>query len=156
MIDNAAIHCSSIKSFNTNSDVASGHHTPVSITEDNSTKLDEKLDKKGHERGSMAYDIEEHLTLLHFVFFYSSKTSSEWRAVYKAMCHTMCTGAHCLDSLLPCMHTLLTCMVPLRRLLEFFHQALLHQSVPYHTWKWMIQICRYMLQLCLIAHFRQE
>jgi hypothetical protein len=51
-------------------------------------KFDEK---KGREKGAVAYGVEEHLTLLRVVsatsnFFNSSETSPEWRAVYKEMC----------------------------------------------------------------------
>jgi len=134
MFDFAGIRRSSIKSFNTDSDVASGRDTPVSINEgqghrrpsplpildmagnrlvsikqfnsdidvssdrdaavtnfdDNGTKVDEK---KGREKGAIAYGVEEHLALLRVVSatsksFNSSETSPEWRAAYKAMCNS--------------------------------------------------------------------
>ena len=90
------------------SGIESGHDTPLSIPEGNvshclspvlmvgfacgnSTKLDEKLEKKGRENGAVAYGVEEHLTLLHLVaatpdFFNCSESPPDWKGVYQEMC----------------------------------------------------------------------
>jgi hypothetical protein len=92
------------------SGIASGRDTPLSIPEgnvshrlspvpmvgfvrDNATKLDEKLEKKGREKGAVAYGVEEHLTLLRLVAatpdsFNCSESSPDWKGVYQEMCKT--------------------------------------------------------------------
>ena len=78
----------SIKQFNSDIDVSSARDAAVTNFDDNGTKVDEK---KGREKGAIAYGVEEHLALLRVVSatsksFNSSETSPEWRAAYKAMC----------------------------------------------------------------------
>jgi hypothetical protein len=196
MFDFAGIRRSSIKSFNTDSDVASGRDTPVSIDEGqghcrlsplpildmagnrlvsikqfnsdidvssdrdaavtnsdgNGTKVDEKT---GREKGAVVYGVEEHLTLLHVVSatsnsFNSSETSPEWRAAYKEMCKSYYVHWGTQPRLSTTLHAHLVEMYgAIKKVLGFFPVTLLHQSVPYHTWKPMMQICRYMLPRCL-------
>jgi len=69
--------------FNSDADVSSDRDAAVTNSDGNGTKFDEK---KGREKGAVAYGVEEHLTPLHVVSATSNETSPEWRAVYKEMC----------------------------------------------------------------------
>jgi hypothetical protein len=52
--------------------------------------------------------------------FNASESSPEWRAVHQEMCKSYYLyWGHLLGPPLPCMATLLTCVVPLRRVFEF-------------------------------------
>ena len=90
ILDMAGNRLVSIKQFNSDIDVSSDRDAAVTNFDDNGTKVDEK---KGREKGAIAYGVEEHLALLRVVSatsksFNSSETSPEWRAAYKAMCNS--------------------------------------------------------------------